>query len=81
MTWTAVRLIDVKVGDIVLDETPVLRRIPRTMRYVCTSTTVEECHVVAAASPDNGWRVTIHTSQGERVRDGQFLNVKESACV
>lgn len=69
-------MVDCHCGDVIVESRPILRRIPRTMRYVQTG--VEEVRgvVIAEADPSNGWRITVNFPEGNRTRDTRWVDVE-----
>lgn len=77
LTYMLIRLQDARVGDVILDERPVLRRLPRTMRYICQRIDIVRMRVIEPACQSNRWRVMVEDDSGRRFcRDTQWVKVE-----
>lgn len=69
----SIPLTEAKVGDVVIDQRIITRRIPRTTKYVAA---VVEGVVIEAASRENRFTVVVQFPEGRRGRNGQFIQVR-----
>jgi hypothetical protein len=70
------RLLDVREGETVIDVRPVLKRLPRTGRYVSVGTETWRFVVTSPASAETQFKVIAQRDGVARSFDTQFVNVE-----